>query len=1720
MTVKLFSSFLRRNKFAKRQRAKPHPKRPSYFLEQLEPRLLLSADLIGIPDWLDQGPGPENQGGAVAAPNNAVNGAVEVLLEHPTIANMAFAGSVAGGVWRTNDLTGGGNPALIDWQPLTDKLPSLYVGAMAFDPSNPNTLYVGTGSYSNTFRNQLGEMSIGLYVTTNANATAADVTWQNLGASTFANLPIRSIEVSPTDPNLLLVAADDGSGNGGLFRSLNGGGIWTELSGAGVLSFGGGASDIVRDQNRNNTYYAAAPGAGVFRTDDSGDNWVRIDNLNTAIAGIVGSSNIELALHDAGALTVAYVGVVGGGPALTGVFRYAEDGADGNGTGGVDDATESTWAIIGAAPAIHGGNQGFNNFSIVADPVNANLVYVGGDRPPDIFRGNAGDGSWTDIGAAAVGTRPHADSRSLVFIDNTTLVETDDGGIFRLTNPAAPGGADDWVSLNANLRAIEFHSVTYDTADNLIVGGSQDNGSAVQTAVGSQTWDMFQGGDGSTQAYSVPGDIRYALGNNFGGTFSRNGVQLELQPNGGGANLAGLENTSGAGSDFLFATNPGFQSRLPVDANRFNANDMMFGRRGLYESTDQGVTITTVINPGDFSKPVTERFNSLVYGGMRDGSNFANVFWAGTEGGRIYLRDQTGTIIDRTAALTAAIAGTAAIHDIAIDPADYRIAYVLKGDAVAVTTDAGVNWTAITDNIGSLTTELRSIALVDDSPATAGDGIVVAGGLGGVFRRLPAAGLGSQTWSEFGLMPNSLVHDLDFVAVDTDGNAADGTGILLAGTFGRGAWTISDVSAVIDTIGVLQIFGDEDFFGQDDTIRLVRDTSFSNLLDVFINSTAPVLTVEMSLLSQINVFSLGGNDTLIIDSTNGLINVVNGIRYDGDGGSDSLRLEQTGGPQRVSDTYSVGLALGSGVSTIVGGGAAGTQTVLFENLSPVLDLVAAALLTVNATAADNAINYSVGALVTTGLVTVDEHEAITFANKTALTIDAGAGQDTINLNNPNTPTGLTSITVNGGDPAGGDALIVTGAGVAVSVNTATAAISGASGAGGAVSIGYSGIETLSLLAGIGDLAITATAADDIVTVTPGVSTGANSGTVQSSGAVPQIAFVNSGTFTANLGGGNDALIVNGSSNADIAAVNGAAVAITGRRTVNYTGIEALTVNGNAGSDTFDVTPAAGVAIFIDGGDPVGALPGDLLNIIAGGGTVTYNAGPETDEGSFGVGANQPVSFDHIESFGITGGGPAVINGTNGPDAITVIARDASTHAAANGVQDFTVSVNTGPELLFVNVSSLTVNALSGSDQVTLRTPAPNNAVWEVNVTVNGGPPAADTDRLIVETPGAGAETAVYTPTAFDGGTLDLVSLSSLVTINTIEVLIYDGQGDNDSLTIVGTGGDDTIVHTPGAGDQAGSFLVNSLLALSYQNLGGGGSLTANGAGGTDTLVYNGTVGDDIFTISSTWQVNLNSRLVVNTADVEVLSLVGLAGIDRVNLVGTGGNDDIIINGQTILLGGKAINTSGIEDIRLDALGGTSDRITYNGVSGVTENITVSASGIAGSGQISVPGITLVNFSNVERIVVNGNAPTATETDTLTFVGTEAVDIFNINLAAAGTEGDPVLRLQNSLAASLLTLENYTNFNTLRVLGLDGADTFNVTVAATGPNRNLFVDGGQPAGKKRSTDNLNIIYTAPRPRIIHSAATQDPDAGIVDLNYGTARYVVGYDGIEQVVIRRA
>jgi len=166
----------------------------------------------------------------------------------------------------------------------------------------------------------------------------------------------------------------------------------------------------------------------------------------------------------------------------------------------------------------------------------------------------------------------------------------------------------------------------------------------------------------------------------------------------------------------------------------------------------------------------------------------------------------------------------------------------------------------------------------------------------------------------------------------------------------------------------------------------------------------------------------------------------------------------------------------------------------------------------------------------------------------------------------------------------------------------------------------------------------------------------------------------------------------------------------------------------------------------------------------------------------------------------------------------------------------------------------------------------------------------------------------------------------------------------------------------------------------------------------------------------------------------------------------------------------------------------------------------------------------VTFTNVPALVVNGNPA---DSDTLAFSGTNNSDTFKINLAAAGTAADPVLKLQSTAtSALLLTLQNYTGFTTLNVNGLDGADTFNVYTGPTAPSdpnlpggRNLFINGTLPSGKKKGTNVLHVFYLGQRPKIVQTVATQNPTSGQIKLDYGTALYLIGYAGIQNVTIAK-
>ncbi|MDQ6699245.1 MAG: hypothetical protein M3Z36_03565, partial [Acidobacteriota bacterium] len=164
--------------------------------------------------WTFIGPQPTGRDAS------AVSGRVTAIAVNPRDPSIVYLGSAGGGVWKTAD---GG----LHWEALTDYESSLVVGAIAIDPSNENTIYIGTGE-TNACDDCYGGAGI-------LKSTDGGVVWKQLSSPFVDALGrgarIGSIAVSPADRNIVLAAVYfvGASGVPGIYRSVNAGASWTPV---------------------------------------------------------------------------------------------------------------------------------------------------------------------------------------------------------------------------------------------------------------------------------------------------------------------------------------------------------------------------------------------------------------------------------------------------------------------------------------------------------------------------------------------------------------------------------------------------------------------------------------------------------------------------------------------------------------------------------------------------------------------------------------------------------------------------------------------------------------------------------------------------------------------------------------------------------------------------------------------------------------------------------------------------------------------------------------------------------------------------------------------------------------------------------------------------------------------------------------------------------------------------------------------------------------------------------------------------------------------------------------------------------------------------------------------------------------------------------------------------------------------------------------------------
>jgi len=446
--------------------------------------------------WVGLGPAPilnGSVGGVLARP---MSGRVAAIDIDPANGNRWLVGAAQGGVWETRD-------AGATWTPKMSTEATLAIGAIAFAPSNPSVIYVGTGEPNRSSDSYGGA---GLLKSTDGGST-----WALLAGATFAKNAFGALKVDPGNPNTLVAAITLGRAGRepvfppnlparGLHRSVDGGVTW-------VRNANGNASDLVVDPTNFNRQYGGLGDTvqnatnNLVRSTDGGQTWNVIAGPWTQAQ--IGRISLAIAPSNPNILYVAIQRAFnsGGGSAegaLLGLFR-------------TDNAwdTSPTFISIPQPPAT--GALGFCGMSVTdpteagqcwydmvvtVDPGNATTLYAGGIQQWKCTS-CAASPTWQEVSNHVSNQSQgiHADQHAAAWA-GSRLIVANDGGVFSTTD----GGAT-WADHNTTLSTIQFFEGSLHPTDSFFaLGGSQDNGTAKW--LGTTSWSMVRSGDGMSNAMS------------------------------------------------------------------------------------------------------------------------------------------------------------------------------------------------------------------------------------------------------------------------------------------------------------------------------------------------------------------------------------------------------------------------------------------------------------------------------------------------------------------------------------------------------------------------------------------------------------------------------------------------------------------------------------------------------------------------------------------------------------------------------------------------------------------------------------------------------------------------------------------------------------------------------------------------------------------------------------------------------------------------------------------------------------------------------------------------------------------------------------------------------------------------------------------------------------------------------------------------------------------
>ena len=684
-------------------------------------------------------------------------GRVTTVTGVPSQPKTFYMGVASGGLFRTVDNG-------VTWTPITDgKVPLGSTGSVAVADSDPNIIYLGTGSDGVRSNVSTGR---GVYKSIDGGET-----WKFAGLYNAGQ--IGALRIHPTNPDIVWVAAGGDifkpNNERGIFKTTDGGKTWRKVL---FISDSAGAMDVELQPGNPNIVYAwmsrlerkpwtiisGSREGGFYKSTDGGETFSKIA---TGLPNqLIGKGNLAVTAANPNRVYALIEAKPGGG------FYRSEDAGQ-------------TWALINSQGSLI--QRPFYYTTLGADPSNADVVYAGAEG---FFKS-------IDAGKTFTSMRtPHGDNHDIWINpkDSQIMVQANDGG----ANVSTDGGRT-WSS-QMNQPTAEIYGIWVDNQyPYKLYGAQQDN----TTLILSSQAEPFSTADWRTgpgcetgPIMPHPRDPEIVYGSckgQYGVMNLKTGQEKSYWI--GGQSLYG-----NAAADLIYR----MQRVSPMATSPHDPEVLYYGSQYVHRTRDKGVTWER-ISPdltarpeccqGISGEPITrdvtgEEFYSTLYA-ITESPLEKGVIWTGANDGPFYVTRDNGK--KWTNVTPKDIPPGGRVQFIEASPhrkgsAYYAVYRWLLGDYepyIYRTDDYGQTWTRLTTGHNGIPADWPTRVVREDPDR---QGLLYAGTEFGMFVSFD----NGSRWQPFQLnLPNVPITDIKVHRKD-----------LVVSTQGRAIWILDNLTSL------------------------------------------------------------------------------------------------------------------------------------------------------------------------------------------------------------------------------------------------------------------------------------------------------------------------------------------------------------------------------------------------------------------------------------------------------------------------------------------------------------------------------------------------------------------------------------------------------------------------------------------------------------------------------------------------------------------------------------------------------------------------------------------------------------------------------------------------------------------------------------------------------------------------------------------------------------